>query len=102
MIWVLLACATARRGEPIAGPLPLHNAEVHGRALFARSCSPCHPGGEAGLGPALNNLPLPGFVIRAQIRLGIGAMPPLEELDAVEVGDIVAYMGALRRHAAGP
>jgi mono/diheme cytochrome c family protein len=63
-------------------------------------CHQCHPGGEAGLGPSLNDKPLPGFMMKFQIRHGIGAMPAFskdnvgdEDLDAV-----VAYVKALRRH----
>jgi mono/diheme cytochrome c family protein len=95
----LTACS-ARRGEPIAGPLrDTSPAVLRGEVEFDQHCSYCHPGGENGLAPAINNKPLPGFLIKFQVRHGAGAMPafsgrelPPEELDA-----IVRYLKALRR-----
>ena len=96
-----LAACSARRSEPIAGPLPLTSATLRqGAIAFDQHCSHCHPGGEKGLAPALNNKPLPGFMIKLQVRHGAGTMPafskrelPKEELDA-----LVEYMKALRRN----
>ena len=96
-----LSACSARRGEPIAGPLPLASAELRqGEIAFDRHCSHCHPGGERGLAPAINNKPLPGFMIKTQVRHGAGTMPafserelPPEELDA-----LVRYLKALRRN----
>jgi mono/diheme cytochrome c family protein len=53
----------------------------------------------AGLGPALNNKPLPGFAIRYQIRNGMGAMPAFDEekISDKEAKNIVAYLKALRK-----
>jgi mono/diheme cytochrome c family protein len=94
-------CGTARRGEPLAGPLNVSSEEiVLGQKVFMRHCHQCHPGGEAGLGPALNNKPAPGFLMKIQVRKGLGAMPGFssahiskEELDA-----LVRYLKTLRRH----
>jgi mono/diheme cytochrome c family protein len=63
-------------------------------------CQPCHPGGEAGLGPAINDKPLPGFLIRLQVRSGVGAMPAFsaEEISVDELAALTAYLKALRRH----
>jgi mono/diheme cytochrome c family protein len=71
-----------------------------GALSFDRHCSACHPGGEAGLGPALNNKPLPGFLIRFQVRHGLGAMPKFPErlIPGPELDDLVHYVKALRRH----
>ena len=96
-----LAACSARRSEPIAGPLPLASAELRqGAIAFDRHCSHCHPGGEKGLAPAINNKPLPGFMIKLQVRHGAGTMPafserelPDEDLDA-----LVRYLKALRRN----
>jgi mono/diheme cytochrome c family protein len=44
--------------------------------LLMRHCHQCHPrGGDGGLRPALNNKPVPGFLVKCQVRLGLGAMP---------------------------
>jgi mono/diheme cytochrome c family protein len=95
-----LPSCSERRSEPIAGPLRDSSPLVRqGEIAFDRNCSYCHPGGEKGLAPAINNKPLPGFMIKLQVRHGLGAMPafsrrelPPEELDA-----IVHYLKALRR-----
>ncbi|MDC4226474.1 MAG: cytochrome c [Candidatus Manganitrophus sp.] len=57
------------------------------------------PEGEAGLGPALNNKPLPGWMIRFQVRHGLGAMPAFseKEISDRELDDLViAYLKAFR------
>jgi mono/diheme cytochrome c family protein len=58
-------------------------------------CHACHPGGEAGLGPALNDKPLPGLLVRLQVRTGMGAMPAFSprELSDGELRDLIAYLG---------
>jgi mono/diheme cytochrome c family protein len=98
---VLLTGCSARRSEPISGPfVPATPVLAQGEIAFDEHCSRCHPGGEKGLAPAINNKPLPGFLMKFQVRHGLGAMPafsereiPPEELDA-----LVKYLKALRRH----
>ena len=97
---VMLSCS-ARRSEPLIGPLPLSSSEIaQGRKVFMMHCHQCHPGGEAGLGPAINNKPLPAFAIRTQIRYGFGAMPAFhrDEISEVELDNLVTFLKALRRH----
>jgi mono/diheme cytochrome c family protein len=93
-------CGPTRRGELVDRPVALETvAEHRGERLFFRHCAKCHPGGEAGLGPALNNKPIPAFVIRQQIRRGLGAMPAFspEFLPDADVAAITAYVTTLRR-----
>ena len=100
-IGFILSCS-ARRGEPIKGPLPITSVEVgNGQKIFMRECHQCHPGGEAGLGPAINDKPLPGFMIRLQVRNGIGAMPAFSqsEISPKEMDDLLEFLKALRRHS---
>jgi|SRR5579884_633623 len=97
----MAACGSARRGEPIAGPIVLTTETArHGQVVFMRNCYQCHPGGEAGLGPAINNKPLPQFLIRYQIRHGFGAMPAFTEdqLSSTDLTALLEYLQALRRH----
>ncbi|MDP2312652.1 MAG: cytochrome c [Pseudomonadota bacterium] len=96
---LLLGCS-ARRTEPIAGPLVLDDEAARGERVFMQNCHSCHPFGEGGLGFSLNDKPLPGFMIRAQVRTGFGVMPgfdeqqiPREDLDA-----LVVYLRRLRKH----
>ena len=95
----MMACS-ARKGVPYTEPLAATGNEVRqGKVLFYEYCNSCHPSGTAGLGPALNNKPLPGFAIRYQIRHGLGVMPAFDEEEISDEGarNIVAYMKALRK-----
>lgn len=95
-----LGCHSARRGEPIAGPMKISNPDVaHGEKLFMQHCYSCHPGGEGGLGPSLNDKPLPAFLVKTQARCGFGVMPSFTrgELTAKDLDDLTSYMIALRR-----
>ena len=99
MILSITSCSP-RKGVPYTEPLTKVNEEVReGKILFDTFCNSCHPNGTAGLGPAINNKPLPGFAIRFQIRNGIGAMPAFDEeqISDEESGKIVAYLKALRK-----
>lgn len=98
---MLAGCGSARRGEPFAGPLLPDSAKVAaGQKVFMRHCHQCHPGGEAGLGPSLNEKPLPGFLMKFQVRRGLGAMPSFSEahIGDAELDALIAYLKALRHH----
>jgi mono/diheme cytochrome c family protein len=87
------------------GPVALDSPKAErGEKIFMRNCYQCHPGGEAGLAPAINNKPLPGSMTKAQVRLGVGAMPCFsrQEIPDAELDDLVAYLKALRRHPVEP
>jgi len=88
-------CGAQRRGQPEAPAITADNPkEVKGQRLFHRWCYQCHPGGEEGLGPAINNRPLPHIAIRTQIRKGVGAMPAFGE-DVLSDGDVSAILAYL-------
>lgn len=92
------ACGSARRGAPLEEPVALDAEAARGEAVFMRYCNGCHPGGEGGLGPGLNNKPLPGFAIRFQVRNGLGVMPafPDEVLPDEDLDALVDYLRTLR------
>ena len=97
---IALGCS-ARRSEPIAGPMMITSDTVaQGQKTFMAKCHQCHPGGDAGLGPALNNKPLPKFLIRLQVRQGFGAMPAFSEKDITdeELEHLLVYLKRLRAH----
>jgi mono/diheme cytochrome c family protein len=102
LAWLLVTCGSARRGEPLTGPFPIHSEEVaHGQRIFMAVCHQCHPGGENGLGPALNDKPIPEFVIRYQVRHGLGAMPAFseEQISEKDLDHVIAYLKRLRSHS---
>jgi mono/diheme cytochrome c family protein len=93
-------CGRQARGAPHGPPVrPDTVAEARGEQLFHRHCYPCHPGGEAGLGPAINDKPLPELAIELQIRKGVGAMPAFSDqvLSDDEVDAIAKYVKHLRQ-----
>jgi mono/diheme cytochrome c family protein len=98
---LISSCASARRSEALTGPIHFANQDqARGQQVFFQHCHQCHPGGEAGLGPALNNKPLPAFLIRTQVRQGFGAMPAFskEEISQDEMAVLLDYLKVLRRH----
>lgn len=97
---LLSSCGTAKRGEPAFAPLPTSEPAIaQGEVVYNTYCQKCHPGGETGLGPALNNKPLPGFAIRFQVRHGVGVMPAFKEtvISDDELDNLLAYIKALRQ-----
>ncbi|EMR03988.1 c-type cytochrome [Cesiribacter andamanensis] len=95
-----MGACSARRGMPYTQPiLAQEKGVLEGKMLYDRYCNSCHPQGTSGLGPAINNKPLPGFMIRFQIRHGVGVMPAFkrEVISREESKKIVAYLKELRR-----
>lgn len=100
LLLLLSYCGTARRGAPVFAPVTLATEEaVQGQVVYNTYCHKCHPGGEAGLAPAINNKPLPGFLIRFQVRNGVGTMPAFKEnvISDEDLDDLLAYMKVLRK-----
>ena len=99
LLTLLYGCAPAYRGAPILGPLESSNPQVaHGERVFAANCNQCHPTGGRGLGPGITNKPLPDWVVRFQVRNGLGEMPAFseEEISSEELDAVVAYLNTLR------
>ncbi len=97
----LTACGSARRGEPITRSSAISDPQIErGQLVFMEYCNKCHPGGESGLGPALNNDGLiPEFMMRFQVRRGVGAMPSFteEEITDTQLDNLMKYLKELRR-----
>lgn len=95
-----VACGSAKRDEPEKPPFVAATPVIaRGEQVFNQQCSYCHPGGGAGLGPALNNKPAPAFAIRFQVRHGLGAMPAFDSTTIPEsdLRAVADYLLALRR-----
>ena len=52
---------------------------MRGKKVFMDNCNRCHPDGRGGLGPSIFDKPLPGFLIRFQVRNGLGTMPHFDK-----------------------
>jgi mono/diheme cytochrome c family protein len=93
-------CGSERRDAPFTEPLNLSDPQVAlGQRVFATHCHQCHPGGAAGLGPAINDKPLPVNVIKTQVRQSLfGTMPkfPPEKISDDELDALVKYVKGLR------
>ena len=97
---LFIGCRGVRRGEPITGPLDTNTLKIQrGQFVFAQHCHQCHPGGEGGLGPGLNNKPAPVWLMKTQVRLGLGVMPRFgdETISDGELDALMAYVIALRK-----
>jgi mono/diheme cytochrome c family protein len=100
-----IGCNSVRRGEPIVGPLVNNDPAVqHGKVVYQRRCSMCHPGGEGGLGPSLNDKPLPVFAMKLQVRTGIvgfGVMPSFDKhkIPSEDLSDLMKYIKAVRKQS---
>lgn len=101
LILALSACKSPRRTEPVVGSVSRAETGLlaHGRKAFDRHCHSCHPDGDGGLGPSLNDKPLPGGLIAFQVRHGLGVMPAFDEehLSKDHLKAIIAYMKDLRK-----
>jgi mono/diheme cytochrome c family protein len=99
LLGINISCGAGRRSEPIIGTIELKDErERRGQVVFMEQCNQCHPGGDAGLGPAINNKPVPEAIMRLQVRQGLGAMPAISShsLTEPELDDLVEYLEALR------
>jgi mono/diheme cytochrome c family protein len=97
---LLAGCGSARRDAPFTGPqVPPNEQILLGARVFASSCNGCHPGGTQGIGPAINNKPLPTWLMRFQVRHGLGAMPAFseEDISKEQLDALLRYLVWLRR-----
>lgn len=80
--------------------ITMSRSEYSGMQLFMTHCNGCHPGGNEGKGPSLNDKPLPDFLIHFQIRQGMGDMPAFkeEELSKEQVQKIVLFVRSMRKN----
>jgi mono/diheme cytochrome c family protein len=97
---LVAACAPTFRGEPVLESLAQVDPQIAlGERVFAHACHACHPNALAGLGPGIVDKPIPGWLVRLQVRIGLGVMPAFsaDEIDDEELDALIAYLDALRR-----
>jgi mono/diheme cytochrome c family protein len=101
MLLITSSCAS-RKAEAIKGkPFVAASERVaNGERVYMLHCQKCHPGGEAGLGPAINSNPAPQFIKRFQMRHGIGVMPSFkrDEISKSDLRDISKYLKAWKHY----
>ena len=96
---MLTGCGSEHRDEPFTRRLVPDDPRVAaGQQLFSRHCYQCHPGGSAGLGPGMNDKPLPVALMKTQVREGLGTMPAFskQEISDTELDELIRYLKALR------
>lgn len=99
VLMVTLTCSAPKRAL-YTEPVDLPSKELkNGKIVFEEYCATCHPGAMAGVGLAIVNKPLPEFLIKFQIRNGIGVMPAFgkDKLTDKEVDNIAEYLVFLRK-----
>lgn len=104
----LVASSPVASAAPAGGQLTPGDATA-GQRAFAAQCSSCHPGANAGIGPALYG---PQFAERypddgplaAVIRQGKGGMPAFapDQISDQDLSNIVAYLRGLASGAVAP
>jgi mono/diheme cytochrome c family protein len=79
-----------------------------GRLVFKEKCQSCHPNGESGVGPEINNVRVPKIFIKARVRsraflLYTGRMPEFDkhEISKKELNSLVLYVKSLQRSDMG-
>lgn len=99
---IFMVSCVSRKAEPIKGKqfIPANERIANGERVYMMYCQKCHPGGEAGLGPAINSNPAPQFVKRFQMRHGLGVMPAFkkEEISKKDLRDISKYLRAWKHY----
>ena|SRR5947209_7295407 len=94
-----LNCGPARRDAPYTEPLSLNSPHIaNGQRVYMANCHQCHPSGAAGVGPALNDKPLPVWAMKFQVRHGVGAMPAFNQskISDADLDDLLRYEKSLR------
>jgi mono/diheme cytochrome c family protein len=98
---VQLSCAV-RHSEPLEQQLfaPKDERVANGERVYMAQCQKCHPGGEGGLGPAINSNPAPQLIKRFQMRHGLGVMPSFkkDEITKKDLHDVSKYLKAWKHY----
>jgi mono/diheme cytochrome c family protein len=100
-----LSCSSPLRDEPSTTAVPLNSEKLQiGQQVFMEYCHTCHPNGAAGLAPAINDKPLPRWLMKTQVRVGLGAMPGFDKqkISDDQLDALIEYLKKLRAHDVPP
>lgn len=92
------APTTPPAAKPANGAPAKAGDAAAGQTVFQQNCDGCHPGGNAGTGPALRGRGLTAERISTQVRNGGGGMPafPPNRISDQQLADVVAYVMSLQ------
>ena len=105
LILCAAGCTVARRPNTIPeSQLRPDIRLADGQYVFMQHCNQCHVGGAAGLGPSLNDKPLPEWALKLQVRNGYGAMPRFAKhvISDAQLDDLAHYLKYLHDHPDRP
>jgi mono/diheme cytochrome c family protein len=98
-------CSEARRPNTLPAHTLRQNPRLaEGQRVFMQNCNQCHVGGAAGLGPSINDKRIPSFVLKFQVRHGLGQMPAFgpRRISDAQLDDLTWYVKYLHDHPGGP
>jgi mono/diheme cytochrome c family protein len=99
---IIICSCVSRKPEPLTKKefIPANERIANGERVYMANCQKCHPGGEGGLGPAINANPAPQFIKRFQMRHGLGVMPSFKknEISKGDLRDISKYLHAWKTY----
>jgi mono/diheme cytochrome c family protein len=97
-------CSARRVGKDMSTSTSEDPVIKEGRFVFKQQCQRCHPNGEAGVGPPINNLHLPRFLLKVRIRsraflLWTGRMPSFkkDEVSKEQLKALVTFIKAMEK-----
>src|SRR4051812_6467755 len=100
----MMSCSARRVGKEWDMSETSDPVLKEGRLVFKNNCQRCHPGGEAGVGPPLNAIHLPGFLLKARVRsraflLWTGRMPSFDkhEISKKELRSLVYFLKEMEK-----
>jgi mono/diheme cytochrome c family protein len=97
----LHAACSIRKAEPLLQKefISANERIANGERVYMAHCQKCHPGGEGGLGPAINSNPAPQLIKRFQMRHGLGVMPSFkkDEISKHDLHNISKYLRAWKQ-----
>src|SRR5829696_1928804 len=100
LLW--LPSCVMRKAEPLTQRtfVPANEHIANGERVYMANCQKCLPGGEGGLGPAINSNPAPQLIKRFQMRHGLGVMPSFKkaEITKQDLHDISKYLRAWKKY----
>jgi len=94
----LTACDIGASSSATPTAPPAAAGVERGKAVFARYCNTCHPGGGRGAGPTLMGIDDSDEELRQIVRKGKARMPGYSEavISNEELDDLVGYLNMLK------